>query len=344
MDSTTGTALGSAPLTVVNGQAQATLTTTAVNAATDSITATYQSSNGLAGSTASTSLAAGSSNGNSSNGNSSNGNSTNQLWVQQVYHDLLGRAADSSGLNYWTSLLSGGDSRSQVAYLITQTTEYRTDQVMAAYQKLLGTTPDSSTLNYFVGLLANGTSIEGVDAIIVGSNTFFQTQGGDTTAGFLNAVYQDFLNRPLDSAGSAVWQQVLASGQTTTQVAMDILSTSEYFTDVVQNIYQTYLGRAADQTSLSAFVASLQGGGGSDNTVLAAVLGSPEFLSHATSATPPATPTANTTVNTTANTTAIPPTTPPATPPATPTANSTAIPPATPTAIPPTTPTANTTA
>src|SRR5262249_36204639 len=155
------------PLTVVNGQAQATLTTTSVNAATDSITAAYQSSNGLAGSTASTSVATG-----SSNGNSSTGNSTNQLWVQQVYHDLLGRTADSSGLNYWTSVLNSGASRSQVAYMITQTTEYRTDQVTAAYKKLLGTTPDSSTLNYFVGLLANGTSIEGVDAIIAGSNTF----------------------------------------------------------------------------------------------------------------------------------------------------------------------------
>jgi hypothetical protein len=276
-DSTTGTTLGSAPLTVVNGKAQATLTTTSVNAATDTITATYQSSNGLAGSTASTSLAAG-----SSNGSSSNGSSANQLWLQQVYHDLLGRAADSSGLTYWTSLLSSGASRSQVVYLLTQTTEYRMDQVQAAYQKLLGTAPDPSTLNYFVGLLANGTSIEGVDAIIVGSNTFFQTKGGDSTAGFLSAVYQNFLNRPLDANGSAVWQQVLASGQSTTQVALDILSTSEYYTDVVQNIYQTYLGRAADPTSLSAFVASLQSGGGSDNTVLASVLGSQEFLTRAT--------------------------------------------------------------
>ncbi|HEY7423721.1 MAG TPA: DUF4214 domain-containing protein, partial [Gemmataceae bacterium] len=270
VDSTTGTTLGSATLTNVNGQAQATLTTTAINSSSDIITATYLGGNGFASSTGSTGSTA------------TGAASSNQLWLQQVYQNLLGRAVDPSGLTYWNNVLNSGASRTQVAFMITQTVEYHTDQVMTAYQKLLGTAPDPSTLSYFVGLLGSGTSIEGVDAIIIGSNTFFTSQGGDSTASWLNAVYQNFLNRPLDSSGSAIWQQALASGQSLTQVAQEILSTSEYYTDLVQNMYQTYLGRAADPTSLSAFVASLQSGGGSDATVISAILGSPEFLARAT--------------------------------------------------------------
>jgi hypothetical protein len=46
-------------------------------------------------------------------------------------------------------------------------------------------------------------------------------------------------------------------------------------------MYQAYLGRAADSTSLGAFVSYLKQNG-SDDLVAAALLGSQEYLAHAT--------------------------------------------------------------
>jgi hypothetical protein len=213
VDSTTGTALGSGTLTVVNGQAQATLTTTTLTAGTHAITATYQGVNGLANSTGSTSAVVGNS---------------NALWLAQVYHDLFGRALDPSGLAYWGNALNSGASRGQVAYMLRQTIEFRVHQIQADFQTLLHRNADVPTMNYFLGLMSQGTTIEGVESILAGSDEYFQLRGGGSNIGFLTAVYQDLLNRPLDGAGQQIWLQYIAAVQTHSQVVLAILGTQEY--------------------------------------------------------------------------------------------------------------------
>ncbi len=261
VDTTTGTTLGSAAVSVVNGQAQATLTSTTLTPGGHTITATYTSSNGLGSSNGNTSAVAG---------------NANQIWLNQVYEALLGRPIDPSGLTYWSNVLSSA-SRTQVAFLIEQTSAYRTVEIQNAFQKLLGRAVDSNSLNYFLGLMSQGTNIQTVDAIIAGSSEFYQTTGGGTNTGFLNALYENFLNRPVDAAGLAVWGGALASGQSTTQVALGIIGTQEFMTDMVQQDYQTYLQRAADPTSLSAFVSDLTGGSMNNDAIVATLLGSGEY-------------------------------------------------------------------
>ncbi|HZV04229.1 MAG TPA: DUF4214 domain-containing protein [Gemmataceae bacterium] len=257
VDTTTGTVLGTATVTVNNGQAQATLTTTALTPTSHSITATYTSSNGLGSSSGSTTVNAG---------------STNQQWLNQVYEDLLGRPIDASGLSYWSAALSNA-SPTQVVYDIEQTTEYRTNQIQAAYQNLLGVSAPSSAVNYLLGLMQSGADFRTVQAVIAGSNAFYQANGG-TIQGFLSAVYQDFLNRPLDATGQAQWGALLAAGYNPTQVVLGILNTPEYLTNLVKADYQTYLGRAADTNSLNAYVSALEGGNMNNEMVIASLIAS----------------------------------------------------------------------
>jgi hypothetical protein len=165
--------------------------------------------------------------------------------------------------------------------MLLQTTEYRTDQIQFAFQTFLHRAADPTSLNYLLGLMSQGATIQSIDAIIAGSDEYYQVRGGGTDASFLSAIYQDFLNRPIDPAGQQLAQQLMAAGENRTQIVQGLFSTQEFRTDLIQWDYLTYLHRPADTTSLSAFLSYLQGGG-DNNTVIASLIGSGEYMSNAT--------------------------------------------------------------
>src|SRR5262249_30176799 len=94
--------------------------------------------------------------------------------------------------------------------------------------------------------------------------------------GFLDAFYQDVLNRTVDPVGRATFDQLLASGSTPEQVATIIFSSLEYRQDEVQALYQRYLHRAADPTGLATFT-GLLASGWTDAQVAASLISSAEF-------------------------------------------------------------------
>ena len=279
VNTTTGTTLGS--VTLSNGQA--TLTTTSVSSG-DTITGTFTSSNGMGGSSASAPVAAASSSGGSSSSNS--GDSTlwsttvstaDQKWLNQVYVSLLHRSIDSTGLNQWGADLNAGTSPTQVVYDIEHTTEYHTDEIQGAFQQLLGVAAPSSAVKYLVGVMQGGADFQTIEAIIVGTPEFYSAAGGTNDA-FLNTLYEDFLNRPVDQTGETAWNALMKAGYSTTQVALGVLSSKEYFTDLVNQDYQTYMGVAPNAASLSGFVTALYQGTTTNDMVVASLFGSPEYI------------------------------------------------------------------
>ncbi len=112
-------------------------------------------------------------------------------------------------------------------------------------------------------------------ALIVGSPEYFQVRGGGTNDGFLTAIYQDALNRPIDPGGQMAFTQALASGMTRSQVAAIIFSSPEYRRDLVQSFYQRFLDRVSDPGGLDAWGAFLQKGA-TDEQVIAGIEGSAE--------------------------------------------------------------------
>jgi PKD repeat protein len=214
-----------------------------------------------------------------SSGSSSTGatvGNVNERFVAAVFQDLLHRPVDASGLTFWASQLALGVSAPQVVQGIENSVEYRTDVVEALYTQYLHRAADSNGLATFVALLGNGGTDAQVAAAILGSQEYFQLHG-NTNAGFLTALYQDTLNRAPDAMGLAAFTQELTGGTSPSQVAAEILSSSEYQQVLVQSLYEAHLHRAADSGGLAAFSASLQGGA-SVEAVIAALLGSPEFL------------------------------------------------------------------
>src|SRR5206468_10729555 len=107
----------------------------------------------------------------------------------------------------------------------------------------------------FTAFLASGGTFEDVAAKLIGSPEYTQTRGTAAPAAFLNVVYQDVLNRPVDPTGRGFWEQQLNAGQTREQVARAILSKGEYRSVLVQLFYQQYqIGRASCRERVEIWV------------------------------------------------------------------------------------------
>jgi hypothetical protein len=93
--------------------------------------------------------------------------------LNAVYLDALGRPIDPAGLNWWLAVLSLGASRTQVAYQVLSTQEYRQDVVKQAYLQLLNRPADPAGLAGWVSLLNAGGTDQMVYAGIAGSQEYF---------------------------------------------------------------------------------------------------------------------------------------------------------------------------
>jgi uncharacterized protein (TIGR03118 family) len=201
----------------------------------------------------------------------------NERFVAQVYLDLLQRPADAGGLANWTTMLSQGLSRTQVAAGIESSPEYRAAVVQQLYTSLLHRMADASGLATFSNFLANGGRVEQAQTIIVSSAEYLQTRGGRTNDGFVTALYQDAFNRAVDASGRSTFDQALANGFTPAQVATIVFSSAEFQQDLVQSDYQRFLHRAADNGGLSNFTGALQHGA-RDEQISIAMVGSAEYF------------------------------------------------------------------
>ncbi len=200
-------------------------------------------------------------------------------FVSQAYEDLLNRPADTSGLAYWSGQINQGEiTKAQVALAIEGSQEYEAAEVRQGYTRYLHRSADDAGLAAWTGFLQSGGTLTQFETAVVGSPEYFQSRGTGTRDGFLNALYQDALGHEVDTSGRTAWDQALASGMNTAQVAAAVFASTEFQQDLVQGWYQEFLHRTADTGGLITWVAVLQQGM-SDHQVIAGFIGSLEYLS-----------------------------------------------------------------
>jgi len=204
-----------------------------------------------------------------------------EQWLNAVYEDVLGRPIDSQALQNFETEISDGFSLGQIAYQIVTSPESCQDLVTSWYVQYLGRTPDSGELTTLAGALSGGTTVEQVEADILGSPEYFQNAGG-TDTGFVTALYHQLLNRSPTGSETTDWVAALQSQQTSTsQVALDILTSSEYIGDEITALYAKFLGRAPTGAELDSWTNLMKYGDTQYQTVLANILGSAEFFNDA---------------------------------------------------------------
>ena len=110
--------------------------------------------------------------------------STDAGWVTKLYADVLGRAAAPSEVAGWTSALSRGTRRDQVAMGFLLSTERLTTVVDGYYQDLLGRGIDTSGQRTWVGILQAGGRDEAIIGGIIASEEYY---GASLTSRILGA-------------------------------------------------------------------------------------------------------------------------------------------------------------
>jgi tape measure domain-containing protein len=91
--------------------------------------------------------------------------------INQAYQQILGRAPDAAGLEYWQNVAAGGTSIDVIRDSISNSAEA---QVRKLYQDILGRTADSAGLDYW---LKSGASIDAIKSSFLDSDEYKKLHG-----------------------------------------------------------------------------------------------------------------------------------------------------------------------
>jgi uncharacterized protein GlcG (DUF336 family) len=197
-------------------------------------------------------------------------------FVVKSFNDLLGRPAEPAAVNFFSSLLDQGTTRTQLVLTIERSPEYLKGYADAAFQTYLGRAADPAGEAFAVQLLASTGSPDALVSLLTSSPEYFATRGGNTNAGYVDALFQDLLHRPADAGALTFYSGVLDAGAARSQVFSTVNQTSEARRAAVNDVFQMFLGRPADIAGSNTFLAALTQGA-TIPQVIAVVLASPEY-------------------------------------------------------------------
>jgi hypothetical protein len=202
----------------------------------------------------------------------------NQAFVLGLYHDLLSRdgSGDAVGVNGWVSLLdSGGWSRSDVAWGIYRSLEYRGREVDHFYQAFLGRQADEAGRAAWINFLQQGGTEEGMAALFL-SSAEYQAEHPDNAA-FVRSLYDNLLSRGASDTEVAGWVDVINGGASRVDVARTFVHSQEASLRAVDAVYADFLWREADAAGREGFANLLQHPDGKASDVMVGVMASNEY-------------------------------------------------------------------
>ena len=197
-------------------------------------------------------------------------------FVQQLYRNVLGREADTGGLNNWVAYLNGGATRGQVLVGFSESDEFKTDmanqvEIIRLYYLLFQRMPTTTELRSWLAFL------QGDDE----TDTLF-AQGypaGLDSSDYVQLVFQGFLRRNADSGALSAFGGALDAGTLTHGGLVDTLLSSDEFNQSVAPVSRLYLAafrRAPDAPGLDNWVTYVRAGN-SLQSVADAFVASEEF-------------------------------------------------------------------
>jgi cyclophilin family peptidyl-prolyl cis-trans isomerase len=136
-------------------------------------------------------------------------------------------------------------------------------------------------IHLLVGVKDQGATSRGSTADPFDTHKMIITVTNATTTAtnetFITQLYHDLLGRAPDGGAVPFWTGQMSSGLSRMQVAMEILNSQEGLIHQVDNLYQTLLGRQADEGGLELSVRALQHGD-SLNHIRSVIVGSDEYF------------------------------------------------------------------
>ena len=209
--------------------------------------------------------------------------SQNEAFIKGLYQLILGRAAETGGLDYWLSVMSTGGTNFQAREQIVEqgfwnSYENRAREVNGYYETYLGRNAETQGLNYWVAQLQSGEDETSVVAYFL----LQQEAAKLSDSAWLTNLYAGSLGRGPDPAGFAYWSGQLSDGQMTrSQIENAFVRGPEAAGAAVDSFYIDYLQRVPDAQGRANLVNSITSGGSTYAWVAEAVLASDEFFANA---------------------------------------------------------------
>lgn len=194
--------------------------------------------------------------------------------VTALYHDLLGRGPDPTGLAGWSTALLTGTSQSVLVDTLTRSDEYIALRVAKAYTEVLGRAPDpAGAQSWLVAIRSRQATVDDVQRRFYDSTEFFLTAGG-TPDGYVRLLYTTVLRRPASDAEVAGWAAYLAQ-RGRAWVVDNIWFSLEAASIRSGDYYRTFLGREPDPAGQLAWAQVLLAYG--EGAVRVGIAGSEEY-------------------------------------------------------------------
>ncbi len=192
-------------------------------------------------------------------------------FIERFYVNILGRASDQDGLNYWLNIIQT-QSGAKVAFGFLNSNEFlalnldKPDFVNILYKTMFDREPDESGLGFWLSNLDAGYSRDEVIYGFVSSLEFAALADSfDVTPiseneeteflidNFVRRFYKFVLNRDPDTVGNDYWTSKLLNGdETGGNIARGFFKSSEFLArnttddEFVEIAYQAIFGRTSD--------------------------------------------------------------------------------------------------
>jgi hypothetical protein len=152
-------------------------------------------------------------------------------FVSQLYQNVLGRAADPAGAQFWDGMLASGASRGSISLAFSESAENLANTESTAgdannaeayrlYTTVLGRAPDQAGEAFWSATLAGGATPVQVAQSFVASAEFQQKYGQLSVSDFVSTLYQNALGRQADPAGLHFWSSAIQNGESQANVAV----------------------------------------------------------------------------------------------------------------------------
>jgi hypothetical protein len=212
----------------------------------------------------------------SSAGVSGGQHATSQAVVASLYHDILGRDADASGLSYFAAQLDAGATRGTIAQALWTSAERYGNVVDEFYDTYLHRQADSAGRSFWVQALVHGATDDSLATSFMLSSEYASMHA--TNQSFVDALYGDVLGRAADANGRASHMAALASGLSRADLVAGFLSSTERSRRTVDQLYDQMLERHADLAGMEWYAARLRSGQYTTRTLAQIFAASDEYF------------------------------------------------------------------
>jgi len=174
--------------------------------------------------------------------------------IEQLYRDVLGRAPDAGGLDYWSRMFGPTIEPEEVAtFKAAAAPELQTQsQIKDLYQKVLGRAPEAEGMDYWLNQFGPGalsqTELDTFNKAAQAELNPTGTNPPQPQYGGIEDLYQKLLFRAPDAEGRQYWQQRFGSEISPEEVEefKRGIQPELQAREKIEGLYKNYLNRPSD--------------------------------------------------------------------------------------------------